>query len=143
MLLGHQASQRPRLSGTLRLLNGARTADGKTVIDLDAFRKDRLRLGQLPAEIPLPNATAQIILSLGRALGDTHEILVSSGSGTPHLDGLPLTQERRLLDTAILDIGGVQLRYENLRLTQAQREQAQQLTNQQSYFSQLGGSHEK
>ena len=132
MLLVHQASQRPRLSGTLRLLNGARTADGQTVVDLETFRTDTLRLGQPPADIPLPNAAAQITLSLGRALGDTHEILVSGSNGAPRLDGVPLIQERRLLDTAVLDLGGIQLRYENLRLRRAQREQAHQLGNQQS-----------
>ena len=136
MLLAHRASQQPHLSGTVRLLNGVHTADGQTLVELDAFRRDSLRLGHPPADIPIPNTTAQITLSLGRAFGDIHEILVKSSSGTPLLDGVPLTQERRLLDTAVLDIGGVQLRYENLRLRQAQREQTQQVTNQQSYLHQ-------
>lgn len=132
LLLVHQAGQRPRLSGTLRLLNGARTADGQTVIELEPLRADTVRLGQPPAEIPLPNATAQLTLSLGRALGDTNEILVRSSGGDPRLDGMPLMQERRLLDTAVLDLGGIQLRYENLRLRQAEREQAHHLGNQHS-----------
>ena len=130
LLLVHQASQRPHLTGALRLLHGNRTADGQAIIELDTFRTGFLRLGYPPADVPLPEAKAQVVFSLGHSLGDATEILVRRSGGSPLLDGDPLTQETRLQDTAVLDLGGVQLRYENLRLRQAQREQAQLLDSQ-------------
>lgn len=130
LLLMHHAGQRPYLGGTLCLLEGARTANGTTILELESFRTRFLRLGQAPADIHLSLARAQVTLSLGVSLGEATEILVCASGGQPLLDGVPLIQERRLLDTAVLDLDGVQLRYENLKLRQAQREQARQLANQ-------------
>ncbi|MCB8980684.1 MAG: VWA domain-containing protein [Ardenticatenaceae bacterium] len=127
MLLIHQAGQPPRLTGTLRLLHGAQTQQGHTVVELEDLNKSSVHLGCSPADILLPGAQAQVLLIAGKPMGETEEVRVRPGIGTLFLDGVVLQQERRLEDTAILDLGGIQVRYENLRLRRAQREQSQLL----------------
>lgn len=131
-LLIRQAHLRPRLTGTLRLLNGAQTAKGDSLVELDSFNSNYFCIGYPPADLPLTPAQGQVVLYPGHTLGETDEILVRSSGGIVTLNGEDLHDEKRLVDMAILDLGGVQLRYENLRLRQALREKAQQLSKE--YF---------
>lgn len=124
MLLVHQAGQQPRLTGTLRLLHGAQTDQGQTLVELDDLNKSSVRLGCPPADITLPGVQAQVVLTANRPLGETEEVRVHPSSGTVFLNGAVLHQEKSLDDTTVLDLGGIQLRYENLRLRRAQREQS-------------------
>lgn len=124
MLLIHQAGQQPRLTGTLRLLHGAQTDQGQTLVELENLNRSSVRLGCPPADISLPGVQAQVILTAGRSLGETEEVRVRPTSGAVLLDGAVLHQEKPLDDTTILDLGGIQVRYENLRLRRAQREQS-------------------
>ena len=127
VLLARQARQRPHLTGTLRLLHGVQTAKGESLVELDNLNTGLFRIGYSPADLLLAMAQGQITLYPGHTLGEPEEILVRSSGGTVTLNGETLQDEKRLMDMAILDLGGVQLRYENLRLRQAQREKAQQI----------------
>ena len=113
----------------MRLLDGARTEDsphvftgaGSSVIDLDSLNQTVITVGKPPADIPLSGAAAQVIIRPGTAVEDIHEMLIS-GNGVVNLNGLPVVQEVRLMDTAVIDLGSIKLRYENLRLRRAERE---------------------
>lgn len=132
VLLVRQARHRPRLTGTLRLLNGTQTAKGESLVELDNLNTGFFCIGYPPADLPLATARGQIALYPGHTVGEPAEILVRSSGGTVTLNGETLHDEKRLGDMAILDLGGVQLRYENLRLRQAHREKAQQFNRE--YF---------
>lgn len=127
VVLVRQARLRPRLTGTLRLLHGVQTAKGESVVELDSLKTGFFRLGYPPADLPLTMAQSQVVLYPGHTLDEAEEILVRNSGGAAMVNGEILHDEKRLDDMAILDLGGVQIRYENLRLRQAQREKERQL----------------
>jgi len=109
------------VTGVLRLLDGHRTIDNRVVIDLDTLSVSQFTLGKQPADLPLSDVTTQVRIRPGRLLEDVYEMLVSGGEGVK-LNGNSLTEEMILTDMAILDFDGTRVRYENLRLRQAERE---------------------
>ncbi|MBX3057916.1 MAG: VWA domain-containing protein [Anaerolineae bacterium] len=116
VLYWRRQRQRPCVTGLLRL------AEGHTTIDLDGLNRPVITVGQPPADVPIPGATARAIIRPGASLGDAHEILIS-GRGDLRVNGRPVTGETNLADTAVIHLGnGVQARYENLRLRRAWRE---------------------
>jgi hypothetical protein len=114
------------VSGTVRLLDG-QLAAGSTLIDLDDLRREVVTIGPPPADVPLPDAIAQIAIRPVISMDDICDYIVTPLSGNITLDGLPLTRDTRLTDTAVLDLGGVRMRYENLWLRQAEREREMHL----------------
>jgi hypothetical protein len=119
----HQQVNQPTVAGMLRLLGNAQTDEGYTVIDLDSLDKRSVVIGRAPADIPLPGALAQAVIRPGAAIAvETYEMRIK-GRGELWLKGRPLTGEATLFDAVVINFGGgVQARYENLRLRRAERE---------------------
>lgn len=111
-------SRLPRVSGTLRILGGGRVM---RTIDLDNLAQTAVSLGKAPADIPLPGATAAVTIVPGARLEDTRRMFIRS-DGSITLDGQPARPSAPLADATLIDLGGgVQVRYENLRLRRAGR----------------------
>ncbi|MCP4358120.1 MAG: VWA domain-containing protein [Chloroflexi bacterium] len=122
VLYRRQQQNQPTVSGTLHLLDGRQFNSGQTTSDLDSLNCLQVSLGQPPADIPLPGAQGRVVIRPGRPLADLWEMLIS-GHGRVQLDDTPLAHEKRLTDTAVIQFGpDSRIRYENLRLRQAERE---------------------
>ena len=113
---------RPWVVGTLHILDGQLPGSRGNPIDLDDLHRQVVTIGQAPADVPLRGATAQAAIRPQIAPDDICDYLISPLNGLVRLNGITLTHETRLTDTAVLDIGGVRLRYENLQLRQAEKE---------------------
>ncbi len=114
----------PHVTGTLRLLampSEGQSINGRTVIDLDTLNQTLITIGKPPATIPLTGANAQAAIRPGAAIEDIYEMVIS-GHGQVSVNGHPIPHETKLIDTAVIDLGGVKLRYENLRLRRVERE---------------------
>ena len=117
------------VTGSLRLLDGMRFADGRQFIDLDGLTRPLLIVGKPPADVPIAQAAGRAAIRPGTAVAGAHEMLIS-GSEDVLVDGKPLRLEMRLSDTAVIDFGGgVRARYENLMLRRAERERAYNKVN--------------
>ncbi|MBX3055851.1 MAG: VWA domain-containing protein [Anaerolineae bacterium] len=122
VLYRRQRRATPLVAGTLRLLGQARTGDGQTVIDLDRLNRPVVTLGKPPADVPLPGAMTQAIIYPGVLLtADTYEMRLNA-RGELWFNGNPLHGEAVLTDTAVINFGDVEVRYENLRLRRIERE---------------------
>ncbi|MCB8944026.1 MAG: VWA domain-containing protein [Ardenticatenaceae bacterium] len=121
--------QRPKLhvTGALRLLDGHLTSVGSPLLELDTLQANAITIGQPPADIPLPQAQAQAVIQVIPGLDAGDDYFIKPLNGRITLNNLPLTHEARLTDTAVLDLDGVRLRYENLRLRQNERERQTKL----------------
>lgn len=124
------STRQPRVSGSLQI-----TGDGQVprLIDLDSLGKTAVSLGKLPADIPLPGATATATLVPGARLEDSRLMFIRSEGGYAEggitLDGRPAPPSTPLTDAMLIDLGGgVQVRYENLRLRRAGRLSTQSLS---------------
>lgn len=122
VLYRRQRQASPLVTGTLRLLGQGRTDEGQTVIDLDGLNRPVVTLGKPPADVPLPGATVQAVIYPGALLtADTYEMRLNA-RGELWFNGIPLNGEVILTDTAVINFGGVEVRYENLCLRRIERE---------------------
>lgn len=132
VILFGRRQQRLWVTGTVRLLDGQVSSTGSPVIELDSLQAELVTLGQPPADVPLPQATAQAAIrpvpTRAGGLDGGCDYLIKPLSGHVTLNDVPLTHETRLTDTAVLDLGGVRLRYENLWLRQVERERQTRIT---------------
>jgi hypothetical protein len=110
--------RQPLVSGTLRVLGGDQPL---RVIDLDNLGKTAVSLGKAPADIPLRGAAATAAIVPGARVDNARQMFIRS-DGRITLNGRPIPPSAALTDAALIDLGGgVQLRYENLRLRRAGR----------------------
>lgn len=121
-------ARRPHVSGTLRVL-----VDGRVTrtVDLDGLAKTAVSLGKAPADLPLPGATVTATIVPGARLEDVWHMFIRS-DGRIRLDGKTALPSAPLTDAALIDLGGgVQVRYENLRLRRADRMSAHHLSQKE------------
>ncbi|MBP6470785.1 MAG: VWA domain-containing protein [Chloroflexi bacterium] len=113
-------ARRPRVSGSVRVL----TANGRLpqTIDLDDRRQTVVTIGHPPADIPLSGSMMRLTIRPGLVVGGVPQMLVD-GPGELTLNEVPLSRPTPLFDMAIIDLGGgVKIRYEDLRLRRAARQ---------------------
>lgn len=113
-------TRRPRVSGSVRVL----TTNGRLpqTIDLDDRRQTVVTIGKPPADISLPGSMMRLTIRPGLVVGGAQQMLVD-GPGEITLNDVPLSRPTPLFDMAVIDLGGgVKIRYEDLRLRRAARQ---------------------
>lgn len=123
------STRQPRVSGVLQIMG-----DGQAprIIDLDSLGKTAVSLGKPPADIPLSGAAVTATIVPGARLEESRLMFIRSErshtEGGITLDGRPAPPSAPLMDAMLIDFGGgVQVRYENLRLRRAGRLSTQSL----------------
>ena len=119
-------SRQPRVSGTIRVLSGGQLV---RTIDLDSLEKTAVSLGKPPADIPLTGAETTVTIVPGAKLEDIRQMFIRSEDDITVNACTERGRSSRLAptsapltDAAHINLGGgIQLRYENLRLRRAGR----------------------
>ncbi len=113
-------ARQPRVAGSIRIL----TVNGRLprTIDLDDRRQMAVTIGKPPADIPLPGSAGRATIRPGLLVNGTPQMLLE-GLGEMALNDTPVTRPTPLFDMAVIDLGGgVKIRYEDLRLRRAVRQ---------------------